>query len=612
MRLARVTVQNYKGIRLAEVGDLESEPIVAISGRNGTGKSLVLEAVASAWNERFFSTPALVGPWGNEARIVVEAVLTQAEAAAVAEFMGTGDPPVGPVRVRTDRTFTRQGGSTASDSPEMGTLRSEAFRRPHPFAILDFLPATRHVPAGQSATIDPELFGERRTQQERVNNLDNFLRSRAITQFPGVKSFLATMHYLDMLSERGGNPTNGYATITAAFQAATGKTIQEPDVDVELGASIRVTTRSGEQHDLDGLSSGEQEALALMYFVRRVDSRGGVLLIDEPEQHLHPALQASFFTTALDLAERAQLVIVTHSPKLLALAPASALLRIQDVADCHGNQASRAAEWPAKESLFADVGLTSVDLVQHDFIVVVEGETDEAWLSAVAPVAMSRASVVRAGGSRSVESMRDLLESAGQPLPWLCVRDRDFLTEEERADRNSRAGLYVLARRDIENLVLDPKLIARTFTRAGRETTTEEVAAVLAELAATQREEVLEHLVEARLATEVPIVKPGGGGRWEKAEARYRSLADANARRAEGFNIALENERARLDAIWGAEWPAVVDGKVLLRMLVERSPFHDVADLVAALQRTYLEEQAAAPADLAALVEQITSLATRT
>lgn len=363
MRISSVLLRNYKGLRHVELSDLASEPIIAVSGRNGTGKSLVLEALAAAWNERLFDPAQLVGPWGDEAQIRIEMQLSPDESKALAEFEKREHDEGKVLVVCTDRTFTIRGDQRADDSLEMSTLRNAVFRQAHPYAVLDFLPASRHVPARQAATIDPELFGERRTQEERMNNLDNFLQSRAVTEFPGVKSFLATLHYLDMLNNNQGVDSDGFHSVVKVFEGATGKRIEEPVVDVETGAAIRVTTRSGIQHDLDGLSSGEKEALALLYFLRRVNSRGGVLLVDEPEQHLHPALQASFFTTALGLTERAQLLIVTHSPKLLALAPSSALLRIQDAADCEANQAGRASDWPAKESLFADIGLTAIDLV---------------------------------------------------------------------------------------------------------------------------------------------------------------------------------------------------------------------------------------------------------
>ncbi|GGU61332.1 hypothetical protein GCM10010178_62020 [Lentzea flava] len=61
--------------------------------------------------------------------------------------------------------------------------------------------------------------------------------------------------------------------------------------------------------------------LNLIYFIRRLSARGGVLLIDEPEQHLHPSLQVALFDTMTEMAERAQVIAVSHSRNLIVSMP---------------------------------------------------------------------------------------------------------------------------------------------------------------------------------------------------------------------------------------------------------------------------------------------------
>ena len=73
MRLERFDVRNYKGIAHAEVADLSSLPVVTISGRNGTGKSLLLEAVVGAWSGRY-QMGERVGPWADELEADFEGV----------------------------------------------------------------------------------------------------------------------------------------------------------------------------------------------------------------------------------------------------------------------------------------------------------------------------------------------------------------------------------------------------------------------------------------------------------------------------------------------------------------------------------------------------------
>jgi AAA domain, putative AbiEii toxin, Type IV TA system len=115
----------------------------------------------------------------------------------------------------------------------------------------------------------------------------------------GIAPLLASLDYVDLLAQREGRPPTGeYDTLVQTFAAATSKQILRPSLDPysPQGASLFVETPAGVRHRLDALSSGEQEVLGLTYFIRRLSARGGVLLIDEPELHLHPSLQRAFFS----------------------------------------------------------------------------------------------------------------------------------------------------------------------------------------------------------------------------------------------------------------------------------------------------------------------------
>jgi AAA15 family ATPase/GTPase len=66
MRIKGISIRNYKGIAHAYLDDLDKEPVitVSVSGRNGTGKSLLLEAVVGVWTVpgRTSAHPAVAYP----------------------------------------------------------------------------------------------------------------------------------------------------------------------------------------------------------------------------------------------------------------------------------------------------------------------------------------------------------------------------------------------------------------------------------------------------------------------------------------------------------------------------------------------------------------------
>jgi len=69
-------------------------------------------------------------------------------------------------------------------------------------------------------------------------------------------------------------------------------------------------------HLLDELSAGERQCVILMFMVSRWLMRGGVVLIDEPDLHLHVSLQRHFIHELEKVvhSKGGQLIVTSHSP----------------------------------------------------------------------------------------------------------------------------------------------------------------------------------------------------------------------------------------------------------------------------------------------------------
>ena len=86
---------------------------------------------------------------------------------------------------------------------------------------------------------------------------------------------------------------------------------------IEAGAPY-VSLEDGGRHALAGLSAGELRALTLLIRIVRSLRPGGILLLDEPEMHLHPAQLLGF----LEILERlvldadGQIVLSSHAPQV--------------------------------------------------------------------------------------------------------------------------------------------------------------------------------------------------------------------------------------------------------------------------------------------------------
>ncbi|MDC3958074.1 AAA family ATPase [Polyangium jinanense] len=88
--------------------------------------------------------------------------------------------------------------------------------------------------------------------------------------------------------------------------------IVDPDAE-ELFADLYVIRDGQRICSIDEVSSGEIELLSFAGWIILNDFRGGLLIIDEPELHLHPQWQATILPALRDLAPEAQFIVASHS-----------------------------------------------------------------------------------------------------------------------------------------------------------------------------------------------------------------------------------------------------------------------------------------------------------
>ena len=96
---------------------------------------------------------------------------------------------------------------------------------------------------------------------------------------------------------------------------------KEIEADIKPGEnrlSVKIKSHRGLRHTLDELSAGEHQILILIYSISRWLQPGGVILIDEPDLHLHPSLINSLLSRLEQLAseKKSQLILTSHSTDL--------------------------------------------------------------------------------------------------------------------------------------------------------------------------------------------------------------------------------------------------------------------------------------------------------
>ncbi|MFP9228891.1 AAA family ATPase [Pectobacterium cacticida] len=93
------------------------------------------------------------------------------------------------------------------------------------------------------------------------------------------------------------------------------KVIEE---DIQPGQRQQVRLDNGDTHTLDELSSGEHQVLIMLFMVQRWLQPGGVVLIDEPDLHLHPSLVSPLLAMLENIIQgrSGQLIITSHATDL--------------------------------------------------------------------------------------------------------------------------------------------------------------------------------------------------------------------------------------------------------------------------------------------------------
>lgn len=84
-------------------------------------------------------------------------------------------------------------------------------------------------------------------------------------------------------------------------------------------ANLVVETPSNMQIDLASLGSGYEMMFSLIYsfYMSKQSGKKLIILIDEPELHLHPRLQEKFVDFILEISKESQVILTTHSPLLI-------------------------------------------------------------------------------------------------------------------------------------------------------------------------------------------------------------------------------------------------------------------------------------------------------
>lgn len=231
------------------------------------------------------------------------------------------------------------------------------------------------------------------------------------------------------------------------------------------------------------LSSGEQVLLQLilwLYTAGKVGTFPKLLILDEPDAHLHPSMTTQFLDVISEvLVDRygVRVIMTTHSPSTVALAPENSVFQIERGA----TSVERVGQRADIISLLT-AGLVTVSRATK--FCFVEDEDDVAFYEGIYEILMDH------GPSRDPHALQPAPSIAFIPTcvgagqskisggctivkRWVQKLDTDpldrmFLGIIDRDNRNVASDrLYVLARYSFENYLLDPMVVFALLIEEG-------------------------------------------------------------------------------------------------------------------------------------------------
>ncbi len=221
---------------------------------------------------------------------------------------------------------------------------------------------------------------------------------------------------------------------------------------------------SGATFDIDGMSSGEKGLLLTFLIIARNIARGGLILLDEPELHLNPAVSKRLLSFLIDeylVPNKIQAIICSHSPEILGTAFE------RDDCTLHHLQSSTVVS-PIysrdKKEVFdalKRLGSSTSDVLFSRGSLFVEGEHDAEILNVGFADLISRYRVSALGGRSNVEREIDLLQLAEKREEIDTLTGFIFDLDKRPTDRKSTKLVKVAQwkRRCIENYLIDEKVL---------------------------------------------------------------------------------------------------------------------------------------------------------
>jgi predicted ATPase len=308
-------------------------------GPNGSGKSTLLDVIASLWQVLGF---CLRRDTELTAEEVTSLDIPEAIDLAGVEIVDLEDDPIW-VLIGQEKTY-KEFAATQVGSHRISPSFSYALyplKSAEPVSYVSYwyaMPGTTVMSRVQQLSDWHQRWTQRLTENilGKRSDLPNvvYLESETRVLLPVTERFSVQpeteeFHWLkryEPTAARKGSLYNYLYNLKVVDETAFQGIIEQANTFL-VGKRLAGFDRRGEMivevegrgsHSINGLSSGEKQVLLMVAAITRWLRPSGILLIDEPDLHLHPSLTTTFVghLRRMVASKGGQLIIASHAPEL--------------------------------------------------------------------------------------------------------------------------------------------------------------------------------------------------------------------------------------------------------------------------------------------------------
>ena len=241
------------------------------------------------------------------------------------------------------------------------------------------------------------------------------------------------------------------------------------DKNEAVPSNLFIQIPSGEVITFNDLSSGEKEVFFILSFFIRHNVQNAIIVIDEPELHLHPELSRMLIRNMKSIRDGNQIWVATHNSEIIDEAGRDKVVYVaRDLETRKAKFIAGDKEQEVLGQLKNMFGFSGYIGVARN-LVFLEGDNssqDRKFYSALLPGEHSNFKLVPSNSSENLNRINGAILSIMESnLGWMnfhLIRDRDYLTDEmvEKYRGHASGKIFVLEKHELENYLIDFEILS--------------------------------------------------------------------------------------------------------------------------------------------------------